>query len=137
MLEVARAQARELAQMAGDFARAQANEEASLARLMEYLDEYARQSPSQVRHVAQLGNHRRFLDRLSTGVRRQREQVAQAAQRSQAAAERWRLARGEVQAMERLMERMDDARRREGDRREQREMDELAARHGLESEVPR
>ena len=137
LLEVARAQARELAQQAGDFARVQASEEASLARLKDYLDEYARQSPSQVRHAAQLGNHRRFLDRLSAGVRQQREQVAQAAQRSEAAAERWRAARGEVEAMERLLERMSRARLRDGERREQREMDELAARRGPEPEVPR
>ena len=83
VLHAVRAQARELAQMASEFARAQVMEEASLERLQNYLEEYARQSPSQVRHAGQLGNHRRFLGRLSAGVRRQREQVAQAAQRSE------------------------------------------------------
>lgn len=136
LLQVARAQAQELAQLASESARARVSEEASLARLEGYLDEYAGRSPAEVRHVAELGNQRRFLDLLSAGVRRQREQVAQAAQRSEVAAQRWRHARGEVEAMERVLERMNHDLRRDGERREQQEMDELATRRGPQPEIP-
>jgi flagellar FliJ protein len=118
-----RAAARALAQAR----QALAEQERKLAELEGYLAEYE----------AQLGNERGgavsadrlqeyqcFMSRLNAAIARQAQRVGEAQRLCEARRQAWLAARTRVQALGKVVERLQGAERREAERAEQRESDE-------------
>lgn len=108
---------------AGAQARRQASEEATLARLSGYLEEYTGAARSGVRRLHDMDNERRFVERLRAAVSRQQAQAARAGERARQATLRWHRARAEVESLTRVIETREQREARDQQRRAQRDAD--------------
>ena len=125
--ELACARERELALEVSELSQRRQSEEATLARLDGYLNEYAGATHAGARRVHDVDNERRFVERLGKAVRQQTLQVERLVMLTGQATQRWHQARAEVKALERLIEVRERKHQRELRRREQRDADTRTA----------
>lgn len=102
-------------------------QEKRLSDLQDYLADY-RQQLGGAMSPTLLRNRQDFMSRLNEAVRQQHGQVENARQAYEAERERWVEARGESQILDRLEQNYHSQAQQRGLRREQFELDELAAR---------
>jgi len=130
---VAESREREAAQAVGKAQRLFEEESARLGELRHYRQEYQRhieETGAAGVTAARLMELRRFLGRLGLAIEQQQGRIAAARQQLEQKRRLWREAQGRMQALESVMERYRHEEAREGARREQRETDEFAQRHG-------
>lgn len=99
-----------------------------LSTLQGYADDY-RPAPTQAHSAPQqLRNAREFLARLNEAVDAQRRRIGEMEEVLAAAQAPWLAARRDVEALERVLERLAAEERRSDARREQHELDDLSLR---------
>ena len=114
------------------FAAARQQVSDDLKRLQElsaYRREYQQSRPSNSGASSmQWQEHHKFLLRLDQAVSAQQHVVSEARERCEAHRRRWMVKRQRLESLGRALERYRTSERREADRREQRELDAIAAR---------
>lgn len=119
--------------LAEELARARAAEDR-----LELLQRYRHDYEMNLRGRETLGlsmeewrNYRAFMGQLDVAIEVQRSEIAARRHDADARRNAWSAARSRLRTFERLSDRREDERRLEGDRREQRQLDEQAARRDL------
>lgn len=131
--QLAETREQEAAQKLADARKLLSEREAQLHALENY-EEPASSGPAS---VAQLRNREAFRARLAEAIRMQKQVIVDAQYRVEQAREHWLNERRELKVVDQLMERSVKRERDRVERREVRELDELALRlcvsaHGLE-----
>lgn len=114
----------------GELRRQVEEQERQLEQLRRFRDEYTSGNPPGLgtTDAVRLANYGAFLGRLNDAIREQERRVAQSRAEAERLADAWRERRAESAALGQAVERLESEERRAGDRREQHEQDELAAR---------
>jgi flagellar FliJ protein len=105
-----------------------AQREAQLRDMEKYLAEYEAAKPAPGMGPALLANREAFLRQLGEAIRWQKNAVAEARAKLDAAREHWLRKRCATNVVEHLIERSDNAEQRLRERRLQQELDEFAQR---------
>lgn len=116
-----------------------AQQEARLAELCAYRDQYTRTFTEQGGNgidAARLQDYRVFLARLSEAIGQQQALIEQCRSQHRQTREQWLQMRSRHQAIDKLIERFRREERRREERREQQENDEHARRRGGDVERP-
>lgn len=131
VVEYSESNEREAVRALGHARQALAEQERRLAELRGYLGEYQSQLVSEQGGAVsadRLQEYQNFLSRLNAAIAQQAQRVAEAQRVCDARLQVWLAARTRVQALEKVVERLQGAERREADRAEQRDNDERALR---------
>jgi len=130
--EIASTSATDLSRAMGDAGRKVADLERQLEQLKSYRDEYVRNSTQSagagVIDAVKLQNYRTFLDRLGEAMRQHLKSLENARQEYEKRRALWSEKRIEAESLGRVVERFRTEERRDADRREQREGDDMAMR---------
>ena len=131
VMKVAESRERDAARLLGEAQREREAQEARLAELIAYWDEYARRFHAQGDaglDAARARDYRVFLSRLNEAIHFQRRRVEQCRLDYEASRQRWLATRARARAVDKAVARCRQQELRVAARREQRECDEYACR---------